>query len=769
MVSVLKLREAQQRILEYSGGYMGVSAVPGSGKTFTLSLLAAKLVGELSAGSVFDENEVLIVTFTNSAVENFRSRIATFLREQQGLIAGVGYRVRTLHGLAHDIVRDRPALAGLSEDFSIADARTTGDIMAEVTQSYLRNNPDALTPFFDPTYIRNNRIQERRLQTDALSIATAVSREIKDRQLDVQDLRLRLQQQSGRWPLLDLGLQVYEEYQHSLTLRGALDFDDLISMALRVLESDEEYLHRVQDRWRYVLEDEAQDSGALQERLLRLITRRHGNWVRVGDPNQAINTTFTSASTSYLRRFISEQPEKSRELPVSGRCALPILELANELIDWSREEHSLLPTEEALALPHMRPTLQGDPQQNPPIGDDGIQLFDRQLSPDQEVGILVQSLARWLPQHPNQTVAVLALTMRHVTRIADALRSAGLPVDDSLMRSSSETRDVVSALSTLLKFLSHPDTANNLNHVWVQTWWRYKGVRIARGFKDVDGSAANTVVDGYYDETEQPEPVLIFGKALAQLRQPEDFLFPAEVDWTEILQWMNDMDGFAQIVDRFRDDLQRWTQASVLPIEEMLLTIGADLFEKPAHLALTHHLAVRLASIMRDDTRLRLSDMADELDYIARNRRQMPDFDTDEIGYEAKPGVITLANMHKSKGLEWDRVYLTSVNTFDYPSGSQDEEYMGQVYYARNRLNFEAEALSQISQLAMGTLDDYAEEVATRQARVDTAAERLRLLYVGVTRARRELIVTYNTGRGFEKRPLHPAVAFQALIERTSK
>ena len=62
--------------------------------------------------------------------------------------------------------------------------------------------------------------------------------------------------------------------------------------------------------------------------------------------------------------------------------------------------------------------------------------------------------------------------------------------------------------------------------------------------------------------------------------------------------------------------------------------------------------------------------------------------------------------------------------------------------------------------------DDYAPGEATRQARSDVAAERLRLLYVGITRARRELIVMYNTGRNPESDPLAPAAAFEALRVR---
>ena len=70
--------------------------------------------------------------------------------------------------------------------------------------------------------------------------------------------------------------------------------DDLIRLALEALQLDGEYLKRLQARWPYILEDEAQDSSRLQEEILRLLAGESGNWVRVGDPNQAIYETFTT-------------------------------------------------------------------------------------------------------------------------------------------------------------------------------------------------------------------------------------------------------------------------------------------------------------------------------------------------------------------------------------------------------------------------------------------------------------------------------------------
>ena len=139
-------RPAQQEILSYTGGRMGVSAVPGSGKTWTLSLLAAEIV---ASGDLAEDQEVLVVTLVNSAVDNFYRRVGDFVKEA-GLIPHLGYRVRTLHGLAHDIVRERPELVGLDTNFQIIDERLADNIRAEVAEAWLRGNPGGLDGYLNP-------------------------------------------------------------------------------------------------------------------------------------------------------------------------------------------------------------------------------------------------------------------------------------------------------------------------------------------------------------------------------------------------------------------------------------------------------------------------------------------------------------------------------------------------------------------------------------------------------------------------------------------
>ena len=118
--------------------------------------------------------------------------------------------------------------------------------------------------------------------------------------------------------------------------------------------------------------------------------------------------------------------------------------------------------------------------------------------------------------------------------------------------------------------------------------------------------------------------------------------------------------------------------------------------------------------------------------------------------------------MHKAKGLEWDRVYLVGVNNYNFPSAEPHDYYRGESWFVRDQLNLEAEAIAQLEQLHQDRLDDFIWGVATEKARIDYAAERLRLLYVGITRAKKELIITWNSGHAAFKTKT-AAVPFIAL------
>lgn len=781
MAANLKLRPAQEEILKYDGGRLGISAVPGSGKTFTLSRLAARLVQKLAASGPVDDCEVLVVTLTNAAAENFRYSIGQFIQSRRLLPSG--YRVRTLHSLAHDIVRERPGLVNLSEDFDIIDDRTSQEIRRQAFDNFLRSNPDFLGAFIKPEFLTQPGRIVRHLPNVGQEIADAAIQRIKELRADPLALENALAQQSGAWPLLSFGLQVYMDYQRGLSVRGGVDFDDLILFALQALESDDILLARLQSRWPYILEDEAQDSSVLQEQMLTLLSASHGNWVRVGDPNQAVHTTFTSADPRFLRDFVASKDVHDLPLPNSGRCSLPIMELANLFINWSREAHPVLTQSDALSAPLIEPTEPGDPQPNPAPGNPSVFFYDKPLTPDEEINTLVTSLDRWLSNHPDQSAAVLVPDNRRGGEFARALDEASLPFDDSLLQS---TRAVQAALNTLLhamRFISQPSNPSHLRSFWSDVWWPRRGretlLEITAASPDPDGMSSSnpeeldrclpswlapSVQANDLQEEELPKPVNLFSNAIRRLRLPEQFVFPAPgEDWLNDLSWLEDYQHFPAVVHKFRLDLQRLAGAAVLPVDELILTLGQDLFTEPSELALAHSVASVLAQRAAERPNLRLPEWTRELGEIASRRRRLLGFSDESRGFEPPVGKVTVATMHTAKGLEWDRVHLASVSAYSFPSGGDDDDYRGEPWFIRDHLNLKEETQNQIEHLHMGTLDEYLPGQASRNARQEVAAERLRLLYVGITRARKELILTFNTGMRHETSPNRPAVAFTAL------
>jgi len=218
----------------------------------------------------------------------------------------------------------------------------------------------------------------------------------------------------------------------------------------------------------------------------------------------------------------------------------------------------------------------------------------------------------------------------------------------------------------------------------------------------------------------------------------------------------------------FRINVNRWLNAVILPIDQLVLTLAHDVFTEPAHLALAHKLALVLQQAADDHRDWRLPELAAELAIIARNERRFIGFSSDDSGFdpERHKGKVVVTTMHKAKGLEWDRVYLMSVNNYDFPSNQPNDQYISEKWFVRGNLNLEAEALFQLDAvLGSNEYEWYAEGAASLAARVDYVKERLRLFYVGITRAKRDLIITWNTGRQGNATPSLPFAALQAWLE----
>jgi len=733
-------RPAQEAILAYRGGTMGVSAVPGSGKTWTLSRLAADLIRN---GCLEDDQEVLVVTLVNSAVQNFSLRISQFL-ESFGLVPSLGYRVRTLHGLAHDIVKERPELAGIDNGFQIIDEREATRIREDAVLSWLNKTPNILDGYLisDLPEYRLSALRQKQIPDLLNQIALQFIRTAKNIRLSPSEIENRIPQSTSSYPLVRFGLAVYQEYQRNLAYRGAVDFDDLIIKAYQILTLDQTLLRRLQHHWPYILEDESQDSSLLQQEILSLLADHADakNWVRVGDPNQAIYESFTTADPQLLNEFMSKA-DLSHRLPNSGRSTEDIIKLANFLVSWCIKEHPNPNVRDALFPNYIQPTPPDDSQPNPDSRSGQIHLYEKPLDPQEESLLIARSVANWLKVHPDSTAAILAPRNERGKRIASLLRDDfGLePVE--LLSSTLSTRKTIGSLVKILSCLINPASPKKLSAAFL-VYHREKR-----------------------SDPDQWEKIGELANLIASLKHPETFLSPNPgSDWLDTLPGLTQSDQ--NFLIDFKTSMGAWQEAVQLPIDQLILTISSEIFSDASELSLAHKIAAHEKQLSSNHPEWDLPPLLEELRSLARNEsRFYAGADGQHFNPDDHKGKVVITTAHKAKGLEWDRVYLISANNYNFPSGADDDSYIPEKWFVRDNLNLPAETLAILKSLSDPQRPLPEEGIASLNAREEYIRERLRLFYVSITRAKKELIITWNTGRNGK---LRPSQAFMALSEQVN-
>ena len=219
-----------------------------------------------------------------------------------------------------------------------------------------------------------------------------------------------------------------------------------------------------------------------------------------------------------------------------------------------------------------------------------------------------------------------------------------------------------------------------------------------------------------------------------------------------------------ELLTNFRKAIQRWHEATILPVDQLVLVCAQDLVLDDAELAIIHKISAFIKSMLENNPHWSVMQVMDELIGISKNSRGFANFSQKEDGFDPDnyKGKVIVATAHKSKGLEWDKVFLTSANNYDYPSGADNETFMSEKYFIANQRNLEAELLYDLEALRVQHSGGVMFRSYDKQnARDDIARERLRLFYVGMTRARKSRTITWNTGKGNKAQP---CLAFQFLL-----
>jgi Superfamily I DNA and RNA helicases len=728
------LRPQQSQVVGSRARFVGVSSVPGSGKSETIARAGAEII---LRGQLADDQEILLVTFSRSATGNFKRRIRRVLKEA-GHIANGGYRVTTLHGLAHQIVRERHEVVGLEANFNVLDDQLSGHLISQAVNYWLslEKNKDRGIK----NYLNTDKAEEYLKQcvnedwpVTLRQMAGNFIKQAKDLCLTPVEIDQRLTRYGVSLELAKVCNEIYHSYQYLLRQQAALDYSDLLMEAYHILTLRPDYLAELQYRWPCILEDEAQDSCVLQEKILRLIANDRGRWFRVGDPNQAIYESFTTADPKLLINFLKEADQKI-DLPVSGRSSQCIIDLANHLMTWSEEQDTNETLQDALVQPTIRPTEPGDTQPNPPAEPERIQFVNRGLKDDEELRAVLDAAQAWAGEHPQETCAILVYDNARGQDFIAAMQKRGMEYRE-LLRNSSEASDVARVLGAALQFLDDPTKPRRLEILFRK--WQREAIEKA----DPEDRAVYTEISEW----------------LNSIQAVEDYLYPLSADDDPIMV-MPANSRKQQILREFAVHVRRWLDEKHFSIDQLVLTVAQDMFHNAADLATAYQIARLLTMEVDINQQITLGDMSAKLRDIMEQKRQIAGLANDDLNFRPDdyPGEVVVSTMHRAKGLEWDQVFLVGLNDFTFPFALGTDYYLGQKAYVRNGLILTEEALGQLDALSQDTIseyDVYEEGQATTKARIKIAAERLRLLFVGITRAKRGLQLSWNTGRFDRSRP----------------
>lgn len=598
-------RKDQMPVLEYKSGKMGIMAVPGAGKTTVLLALIIKLIQE----GTKPEN-IFVLTYMESAAKNFKERIKTALPDSIETP-----NISTIHGLALRIIKENAnyTKVGLDENFEICDDNTKEKIIKELV-------PD------EDKYDNYSR---------CLSIVKQSGNEnLSSKHKEIQDF-----------------FNFYKTYNATLKQHNLIDYDDMLYFAVKILKTDTETLKYYQNLCKYIIEDEAQDSSEIQQKLLNLLSGKHKNIVRCGDINQAITSTFTNSDTEGFKTFLTQS--KKVEMNVSQRCAKPIYTLANNLIKDSIKIEDFKP---AFYNIEMKGTSNNPRNTEKPE----FLLFKDEA---EEKSFIAQEIKNILQETPTASVAVLLRLNSQVNEFSEYFQANNIKT--AIRTDCLAQKKIFKQILAVLKIIKNP-----LNN--------------------------KTILD------------------LAQF-----YLNGSELEFIKNLKepFINiPFDNlYSQALSQFYWDIEYLLNQSASPFEDIALKAGLFYSKDAADKANTYLVSTFIK---------RLGNDINKIEYAAMRPMSAYKFFEDEIS--VNEGCVNIMTMHKSKGDEFDYVFIAQMNEENYPIETENVKLKSGGHFVQT-----------IKSLTEGNSIKMPDVLKKEQI-----FETLRLLYVGITRAKCRLFIT---------------------------
>lgn len=724
-------RPSQAPILAYRGGPLAIPAVPGAGKTTSLVMLCETLI--LEGG--FRPREILIVSYTRAGASNIRSRVRKALAEAG--VQATGLKAVTIHGLCHDLVLRHRERLGLGVEVAIVQDHERNAILRAALTDFLQE------PANRAAYVAGQggaeAFEDEKAWDDALKAS-----------VDAAGAALAIAKAQGRPPealgarLRAAGLVelpgMISRYVSECQARRMIDYDDLLVLTRRLFDVEPGVLLSLRRRFKVVLEDEAQDSTPGQHALIQAIAEGHGNLVRVGDTNQSIYTSFTLNSPHYFRDFCAASPTVT--MNESSRSAASIIRLANRLVNEVAPAHP----DPGVARGAFSPIAIEQVAGAPPDGPRAVR-FTVAEKKDEELALLAEQVRSAydhvlpLPPKERPTLAVLVPNRWLADDVARALERRDVPV--AREAASGFEQQIGKICLQVLRFL-----ALDVGSV------RYRE-DLAAAFLALH--AFEAALPGY-------------DRRLQALKAGLANFLEEKRDWRKLLDTGEPGEpppGVAgpdwEAWGRFLKRAGRILRSRHLPPVELATAIAEELFATPLALTVAQSLALRIKRLIHARPDYRLPQIVAELGGALSAGRFFPTIQAgDRLEPEAEDGAeeaepappeVALLTLHGSKGLEFDYVWIPFLNRREeFPWELADPRAT-----ERRKLLVEGALETESGRVDLKAL---AEEAAREQV-----SERLRLLYVGLTRAKRVLRLSYvdNAFVSAKNPKLSPAPHVRAL------
>lgn len=295
---IFSLNPNQRKAVELVNGRVLILAGAGSGKTRVLTLRMAYLIQEKG----ISPKSILGLTFTNKAAAEMRHRLATFVDGQ----ASAQVSLCTFHSFCMQILRHDIGHLGYTTKFSLYDEQDVQRLINLIARDILKQ--DGELPSLAPTL--------------------AMIRQAKNRGLTPEQLK------EETWHD-NFAKEVYQRLQSSMRAYNAVDFDNLLGLTVELFEKFPSVLEKYQERFRYLMIDEYQDTNPIQYRLASLLAAKYQNLCVVGDDDQSIYG-WRGAEVKNILLFDQATIIK---LEQNYRSTNSILKAANAVIKHNQQRH----------------------------------------------------------------------------------------------------------------------------------------------------------------------------------------------------------------------------------------------------------------------------------------------------------------------------------------------------------------------------------------------------------------------------------------------